>query len=121
MERSSGSSQLRRYVEVSFIAEGWHWWPEAPPHRDYLSTRHRHVFHVRVRMEVNGRDREVEFHDLLDQAKAAFGSGDFGRKSCECMAEELVRHFRERPEYRGRAMTASVSEDGECGAVVSLE
>ena len=72
-------------------------------------------------MEVKGRDREVEFHNLLDKAKGAFGTGDFGAKSCEWMAEELVRHFRERPEYCGRAMTASVSEDGECGAVVSLE
>ncbi len=121
MERLSESNQIRRYVEVSFTAEGWHRWPRAPARRKYLRTRHRHLFHVLVRIEVKDQKREVEFHDLLDQAKAAFGTGDFGSKPCESMAEELVQHFRERPDYKGRAMMASVSEDGECGAVVSLE
>ena len=121
MQRSSESHQLRRYVEVSFTAEGWHRWPRAPVRRDYLKARHRHLFHIRLRMEVRRQNREIEFHDLLDQAKAAFGTGDFGSKSCECLAHKLVQHFRERPEYRGRAMTASVSEDGECGAGVSVE
>lgn len=121
MERSSESNRLRRYVEVSFTAEGWHRWPGARPRRDYLKARHRHLFHVRVRMEVEGKDREVEFHDLLDEAKAAFGAGHFGSKSCECMAEELIRHFEDQPHYKGRAMVASVSEDGECGALVTLE
>ena len=79
------------FVVVTFTAEGFHRWPEAPAHRAYLAARHRHLFHVRVEVEAVHSDREIECHDLRDFCVEAFGGGDMGSQSCEMMAEELVQ------------------------------
>lgn len=104
-------------VAVKFVAEGMHHWPAAPPHRAYLARPHRHLFTVIVGLNVTKTQREIEFHDLLDCAVQAFGSGDFGPESCEEMARGTLAvcmaHFRVN---HGRC---EVWEDGECGAIVT--
>lgn len=72
---------------------------------------------------VQHEDREVEFHDLIDEAKQELvnsyrvenGIYQFGEDSCETIArklsESLARNYK-------RAVGVEVSEDGECGATV---
>ena len=102
-------------IFVRFAQPGFHYWPEPTKGRAYLGQRHRHLFHVEVRMEVCHDDREVEFHDLLDFARTQFPGGELAGQSCEMMARSLgnkiARQF-------GRAVEVSVSEDGEVGSVV---
>ena len=72
---------------------------------------------MEVSTEVTHDDREIEFHDLLADAKAAFPGGDMGSWSCEMMARELGRTLVGK--YR-RPFTVSVLEDNEVGAVVQV-
>lgn len=102
------------FVVVNFRMEGFHCWPNAPEHRRYLRSKHRHVFHVRVEVEVGGNDREIECHDLLDACLDAFGGGDMGADSCEMMAESLADELISF--YGDRSITVEVLEDGEVGA-----
>ncbi|WP_441267946.1 hypothetical protein AB7G19_16405 [Bradyrhizobium sp. 215_C5_N1_1] len=106
-------------IFVRFTFAGFHRWAGAPPGRAYLADRHRHLFHVEVRMQVAHDDREVEFHDLQDQARTIFEgfsvNGDFGSHSCEMLGCELGSALVEN--YQ-RPVTVIVSEDGECGAQV---
>jgi hypothetical protein len=100
-------------VVATFTAEGFHRWPEAPAHRAYLADRHRHLFHVRVEVEVGHGDREIECHDLRDFALEAFGAGDMGCQSCEMMAVDLAQKVARR--FGDRRVMVEVLEDGEVG------
>jgi hypothetical protein len=104
-------------IHIRFTEPGTHSWPGAPPHRSYLIPEHRHLFHFEVVCEVRHGDREIEFHDLRDQAvgylREAWPQGRFGSASCEMIAGELGRwlamlHF--------RRFSVTVWEDGEFGA-----
>jgi hypothetical protein len=107
-------------IFVRFTFAGFHRWAGAPPQRSYLADRHRHLFHVEVRMQVGHDDREVEFHDVIDRARAIFEyelstNGNFGCHSCEMLARELGGRL---ARLYQRHITTIVSEDGECGAQV---
>lgn len=104
-------------IWVKFTVEGWHRWPLATGKREYLANKHRHLFHVRVSCKTWHDDREIEFHDLLDQSKFLFGSGDFYNDSCEHMARLLAQKLATM--YR-RTFTVEVSEDDECGSIVEI-
>lgn len=108
---------IERFITVKFTAPGWHRWPAAPESRAYLREQHRHLFHVAVSMEVDHNERQVEFHDLLDVVRPAFGEGDFGAASCETLASALIERLH--GIYgRTRRISVHVSEDDECGATV---
>lgn len=111
-------------IFVTFKVLGLHHWPDAPPRRAYLRAPHRHWFGVKVSTEVKHDDREIEFHDLRDDAElmmSRFGLSagavtiDFGAMSCEHMARELGSLLARK--YR-RSFTVTVDEDGECGGTV---
>ncbi|MBU3611186.1 hypothetical protein ICN32_11545 [Polynucleobacter wuianus] len=105
-------------IFIRFTFAGFHCWESAPEHRSYLASRHRHLFGVEVKCLVNNDDREIEFHDLLDESKAFFSEPERGNQSCEMMARALGEHLAKR--YQ-RSFTVMVSEDGECGAQVVTE
>lgn len=105
-------------VWAKHSSAGFHSWPSATPHREYLAASHRHQFVTTVWLTVEHNDREVEFHDLLDAiGRVMYDGRDFGARSCEAIAsmvlEEVVRW------WPGRDCEVEVSEDGECGALVS--
>lgn len=105
-------------VWVKHSSSGFHSWPDATPHREYLSHPHRHQFVTTVWLTVEHGDREVEFHDVLDAVSRVMYDGrDFGPCSCEAIASkvltEVVRY------WPGRDCVVEVSEDGECGALVN--
>lgn len=113
-------TQPTRDVWARWTFHGWHSWPEAGSiGRDYLASRHRHLFHVRVQLSVEHNDREVEFHDLLEHCMEATPSGDLGRSSCEDIAERIAAHVAER--WPGRRLVITVAEDDEVGATLTWE
>lgn len=111
-------------IIVNFQHVGFHRWPDAHGKRSYLTHPHRHKFHVRVCMDVEHDQREVEFHDLIEEAETRFIElrvnndkevTNFGPQSCESLARRLGTTLADR--YR-RGVTVTVMEDGECGSVV---
>lgn len=108
---------------VTFRQPGYHAWPDGP---EYLASRHRHLFYVRVTVHdtaINS-ERSIEFHELLEHSKTVMRDvavrtheWDYGDKSCEqiayAMAARLCRFYKHR-------VSVTVSEDGECGAQVSV-
>jgi len=114
--------QDKTYAFVRYTVEGFHRWPGALRtnwSRSYLADRHRHLFHVEVRLQVYHDNREVELHDLLDFCKEHTPSGELDEMSCEAIARdiayEITRQFGDE-----RAGVVSVSEDGEVGAIVEF-
>lgn len=108
---------MKRSITVRHTFEGWHHWPEAPGRRAYLAAKHRHMFWVDTTVTVGHDDREIEFHDLRDTARAATPGGDLGSTSCEQLAERVIGAVRH--EWPGREYTVTVWEDNECGATVT--
>lgn len=112
--------QLKRKAVVRFTVAGFHCWPDAPMWRAYLRERHRHLFHFEVSLEVRHNERDVEFHDLLTLCQDQYpATMEFGDRSCEAIAEELIGVLKFH--YPDRRMSVGVFEDGEVGAVVSRE
>lgn len=112
------------FATTSFV--GFHRWAGAPAERSYLRDRHRHLFGVRVEVRVDGDDRQVEFHDLLDELREVLvslfdgyepgGSSEMGTLSCEQIAHAVLNRMRaSHPDISVR-----VDEDGECGSEVRL-
>lgn len=103
-------------IFVRVRAPGWHNWPDAPPQRAYLSYRHRHMFHYEVSMVVEHNERDVEFHDLMDEVQRLLLT-EWGNWSCEKIATRLRSQL---AALYGdeRDIVVAVSEDGEAGAVV---
>lgn len=106
-------------------ANGFHGWPNAPEHLDYLRSRHRHLFTIRIEAAVSHDDRELEFHEMQRDLRAAMGTHfdttgsefEFGARSCEHIAKEVAEIMA----ARAYVLTAvEVWEDDECGARLEL-
>jgi hypothetical protein len=105
-------------ITIRFVVPGFHCWPDAPDRRSYLRERHRHLFHIEVTTPVEHRERQIEFHDLLDEARELFPPHDHNSASCETMAHYLATSLHKR--HGERPFTVSVFEDGEAGATVRV-
>jgi hypothetical protein len=108
-----------RSITVRWTQDGFHRWPEATGTREYLASRHRHLFYYEVTVTVEHGDREIEFHDLLDLCKNAISDKELGRTSCEELADKVLEKvcnvYPNRPRY-----SATVWEDNEVGATTVL-
>lgn len=112
-------------IKVRFQVVGWHYWEGAKVGRRYLSSQHRHTFHFQVDAKVKHTDRDIEFHDLIEEAKATlrvqqdgnFEDGfNFKGQSCEAIAMRLLESLA----LRLDVTAVEVWEDGECGARVEI-
>lgn len=106
----------RTFVETSNDVEGFHRWERAPEPVAFLRDRHRHVFKIRCRFEVDDGDREIEIFmkqkEIKDFLLAKFGFPcEFGGLSCEHIAAMLVDAF-------PGMVRCSVLEDGFGGGTV---
>ena len=111
---------MKIFVTTEF--ESTHRWPAAPPETYYLRNEHRHLFKVRLEIEVVTSDRDLEFitikkelNELIKDLKKEPRTLNW---SCERFALEILTVFSDR--YLAREMSCEVSEDGENGAVVDI-
>ena len=103
--------------------EGYHCWPDAPVPYEFLGSRHRHIFHIRVERTVNEPGREVEFIHLGRKVREWIdkhyddddGWWEFAGMSCEHIAIALLGG-----EHGFDLSAVEVWEDGENGARVEL-
>ena len=108
----------RVYCTLRF--EGLHFWQNAPEEVGFLRQTHRHIFHVRVEVNVTHDDRDIEFimmkrhlEQFIPEAQAKLLDG--------CSCEMLGEFFLDKGKEKWPAVkygVADVSEDGENGAVV---
>ena len=97
---------------MTLRVEGFHNWPSAPPEHGFLASRHRHEFHVTAWKRVAHSDRDIEIIHLKRQVRQSLEvSTEFGAKSCEDIAANLVARF--------DLTRCRVMEDGENGAEVT--
>ena len=103
---------------------GIHHWPNAAeytPHF-YLQYPHRHIFHIKVTIQVSAYNREIDFlilksmiYSILQQAfsyNPKTKEYDFETKSCEQLALYLLKEI-------PHSLEVEVSEDGENGSIVT--
>lgn len=113
--------KLNRNIWVTFQRAGYHCYPDAPQDVLYLRSLHRHMFKFKVQIEVTHDEREIEFHQFLRWLESLYADRQLymDNRSCETIALELGTKIRER--YQDRRLVVEVSEDGECGAVLTWE
>ena len=109
------------WIWYTTIIEGLHCYPEEQ-HENYLWSIHRHLFHIKVSIQVFGADREIEFirskRQFTQLVFDEFGNpAAFNRMSCEdigqwVLEQNMIKYGNHRKYY------IEVSEDGENGAVV---
>lgn len=113
-------------MNLALHTETWrlvrHSWPDAPPHREYLTHPHPHTFRFAVSLqrwvdEVSDDERRVELHDLramLDAEVTRLPA--VSSLSCEGMARTVAEGLsRVYPDW---AVVVSVCEEGQTGATV---
>jgi hypothetical protein len=110
-------------VYCTLQVEALHCWPGCPfDEVAYLRDPHRHMFHIKAHKTVTHSDRDVEFimlkHEIRDYLHEQYRVHttkvlNFGAKSCEMIAKELIERF--------DLCRCEVSEDGENGAIVTVE
>ena len=113
--------QCKRLIFITTTFEGTHRYDGAPDEVSYLRFPHRHMFGVKVTMEVFHDDREVEFI-LLKHAVNSFIQeqfcGDNAALSCEMMADTIRNYLLEK--YPHRRIAVEVNEDNENGAIIGF-
>lgn len=116
--------ELKTTVLIKLSIDACHNFPLAAdlfPEVDFLADRHRHMFHFTLSKEVFHDDRDVEFimfkRDVLDYLLETYydygtRTHEFGAKSCEMLAKELLNEF--------ECEWVECWEDNENGAKVEL-
>jgi len=120
----------KRQIWIKTSFKGTHNWPECP-YEDvsFLRDRHFHIFHVKVTIDVEHNDRDIEFirfKNFIDEAISHYGIQyggndvkELGRMSCEDIADDLHRAIESR--YPDRSMVIDISEDEHVGATIIYE
>ena len=107
--------------------EGVHCYPSAPEGVEFLRVPHRHIFGVRLEVEVYHDDRELEFILLKRKVNNWFEAiqtnnvWQMGAMSCEMVATQLIKFLQKDLEKGNeRYFKVTIDEDGENGAVVEV-
>jgi hypothetical protein len=106
-------------IWVTFKKEGIHKYPAAltdPNLADvsFLGYEHRHIFWLKVWIEVLHNDRDIEFIQFKRWLESLYhGTLELDFKSCEMIADDLAMEIHSK--YPGRKFTIDVSEDNENG------
>lgn len=104
-----------KFIWITTSFEGFHQFREAPASVAYLAHLHRHIFHVKVWIEVWHDNRDIEFilfKDLINNIiKDSLHKEDLG--SCEMIADQIYAQVTQ--EYPDRKIIIEVSEDNENG------
>jgi hypothetical protein len=122
--------ETRRWVTVRTQFCGVHCWSECPFEEvAFLRSPHRHIFHVKVDVELPmEQDRQIEFFMLKMDVDNRLRSmwlycapkvHQLDDRSCEEVATELIGALKGSPLLQpALAISVTVSEDGENGATV---
>lgn len=102
------------FIWITTSFEGIHNYPNAPDDVDFLRNKHRHIFHLKVWIEVFHDDRDIEFILFKRFIDTILLSGDLQNKSCEMISDQLAGEIQ--VQYPDREIRIEVSEDKENGS-----
>lgn len=112
-------------IWVTFQRAGIHSFPLAGIDAElksssYLAHPHRHLFKMKVSIQVFHEDRELEFHIFLRWLESLYTESQLSldNASCEMIALDLADKIKK--QYPNRWFSIDVSEDGECGALLEF-
>lgn len=105
-----------KWIKVQTRFEGYHRWKDAPEDVEFLRNTHRHIFHVKLQIEVEKNNRELEFIRVKDWLNEMLDRVAVGERSCEDLCELILKSTKDK--YGDRKVKVEVSEDGENGAIV---
>lgn len=94
--------------------EGFHCYPDAPKEVIYLRNSHRHIFHIKIWIEIFHDNRDIEFILFKKFVNKIIKQNDFDFMSCEMISDLLYRTVT--IEYPKREVWIEVSEDMENGS-----
>ena len=111
------------HIWVTLQHEGFHAFQRAATEKQFedvafLANRHRHMFHVKVSVQVYDDDRDIEFFQFKKFLNT-FTYYDNG--SCEQICDRIYDHIQLSsgiPMIGRRDIVIEVSEDGENGCVI---
>ena len=126
-------TKQERSIWVTFQKEGVHLYPGADTDPalatggwddvSFLGVPHRHMFHVKIRIEVFHDDRDIEFiqfkrwiQRLYSEVESSTSVLQLNHKSCEMIADDLYEEISAK--YPGRFVEIDVAEDGENGCQI---
>ena len=121
-------SSVKRSIWVAFRKEGIHLYPAAKDDPalatgdwddvSFLGVAHRHIFHFKVRIEVEHNDRDIEFIQFKRWLERLYDDSviELNHKSCEMIADDLYEQISTK--YPGRFVEIEVAEDGENGCSI---
>ena len=120
------AGKASKMIWVTFRKEGIHKYPAALDDPklatgdrydvSFLGHPHRHIFHLKVAIEVFHDDRDIEFIQFKRWIEDMYSEGTLklDYKSCEMMSDDLYVAIAKR--YPGRKIEIDVAEDGENGS-----
>lgn len=102
------------FIYITTQTEFIHQYKDAPEEVSYLRYPHRHVAHIKVKVEVFNNDREIEFimfkHEIEKDLKLDFLTNN----SCETIANHILLYVQDKYGMN-RDIEITVSEDAENG------
>lgn len=113
---------MKRYIYITTQFEGLHRYENAPEEVSFLRNYHRHLFKIRLQVEVEHNERDIEFIMLKHAVDNYIFQTYMDMKvnaSCETIAETLIDYVK--LHYPNRKVICEVSEDGENGAILESE
>ena len=105
---------MTNYIWVTTSFEGIHKYPDAPDDVAFLRNEHRHMFHIKVFIEVFHNERDIEFIQFKRFINCFFLSSELNNKSCEMISDDLAIEIKTM--YPNRKIKIEVSEDKENGS-----
>lgn len=114
----------KTFIYVTTQKEFIHQYKDAPEEVEYLRYPHRHVAHIKIRIQVFDNNRELEFimlkHRLDRYLSELLDTSVLSNRSCETIANSILSFLIEK--YgSNRDMYICVSEDGENGCELYYE
>lgn len=118
--------ELKKEIYCSLSVDATHNWENIPDtfalkDVQFLKFPHRHMFGIKAYKIVNHNDRDLEFIHLKREIDYYLYNKyfhneqknlQFGSKSCEMLAEELIEKF--------QLSKCEVDEDGENGCILEV-
>ena len=105
---------MTNYIWVTTQFEGFHKYPQAPEGVEFLKDLHRHMFYLRVSIQVFLDDRDIEFILFKRYINSLITKNNFDYKSCEMISNDLNEKITQK--YPNRKIKIIVSEDNENGS-----
>lgn len=108
------TDMIKKFIYVTFQKEFIHQYKDAPDEVSYLRYPHRHIAHIKVRVQVFDNDREIEFIMFKHWLEENITINKLTNNSCENIAEYIISQVQSLYD-NNRDIAVQVSEDAENG------